>query len=116
MIVSSWLSSKNGECASGAPHRNDRTTGVALNGQETVDMQDRSEALPESESRTTGVPGHVPPELVCEFDFRTGLGDRPHEVVGALHGGPRIVYSTTNHHHVAGVGSWIPTRAEDIRA
>ncbi|MCK9685652.1 cytochrome P450 [Scleromatobacter humisilvae] len=79
-------------------------------------MQDRSEALPESESRTTGVPGHVPPELVREFDFRTGLGDRPHEVVGALHGGPRIVYSTTNHHHVAGVGSWIPTRAEDIRA
>lgn len=62
------------------------------------------------------IPDHVPPTLVVNFDFRTGLGDRPHEAVAALHNGPRIVYSPVNHHHKPGVGTWIPTWAEDIRA
>lgn len=62
------------------------------------------------------VPDHVPTELVCEFDFRTGLGDRPHEAVAKLLAGPRIVYSPVNHHHKPGIGTWIPTWAEDIRA
>lgn len=62
------------------------------------------------------VPGHVPPSLVRNFDFRTNLGDRPHDAVAALLHGPRIVYSPVNHHHRAGVGTWIPTWAQDIRA
>lgn len=61
------------------------------------------------------IPSHVPPELIVNFDFRTGLGDRPHDAVAALHQGPRIIYSPVNHHHKAGVGTWIPTWAEDIR-
>ncbi len=76
-------------------------------------MQNSQPQVP-VESRA--IPGHVPPELVREFDFRTGLGDRPHEAVAALLDGPRIVYSPVNHHHKAGVGTWIPTWAEDIRA
>jgi cytochrome P450 len=62
------------------------------------------------------IPSHVPDGLVVSFDFRTGLGDRPHDAVAALHQGPRIIYSPVNHHHKPGVGTWIPTWAEDIRA
>lgn len=63
------------------------------------------------------IPHHVPPELVKYFDFRTGLGDRPHDVVAALHDGPPIFYSPRSHQVRGGVGSgtWIVTSAQDIR-
>jgi len=62
------------------------------------------------------VPDHVPPELVKVFDFRNGLGDRPHDVIAKLHEGPRTIYSPVHHQGEFGVGHWIFTRAEDIRA
>ncbi|MFP6850430.1 MAG: cytochrome P450 [Pseudomonas sp.] len=75
-------------------------------------MQDQS--TPRT-SEPAAIPSHVPRELVVDFDFRTGLSDRPHETVAALHNGPRIIYSPVNHHLKAGHGTWIPTWAEDIR-
>lgn len=62
------------------------------------------------------IPDHVPPELVHEFDFRTGLGSHPHSAVAALHDGPRVFYSPVHHNAIAGAGTWVLTRAEDIRA
>jgi cytochrome P450 len=64
---------------------------------------------------TGEVPAHVPPHLVHEFDFRTGLGDRPHDVISALHAGPPIFYSPVHHHREHGKGTWVATRAADIR-
>lgn len=62
-------------------------------------------------------PPHVPKELVRLFDFKTALGDRPHEAVATLHGGLRIFYTPALFNTAAtGSGSWILTRAEDIRA
>jgi cytochrome P450 len=61
------------------------------------------------------VPPHVPRHLVHSFDFRTGLGDRPQEAIAALHDGPPIFYSPTHHHSEHGSGTWILTRAADIR-
>jgi cytochrome P450 len=63
------------------------------------------------------VPDHVPAELVQFFDFRTGLGGCPHEVVSRLHAGPRIFYSPVSHQQRAstGHGAWVVTKAEDIR-
>jgi cytochrome P450 len=81
--------------------------------QETTSVQNQDARTP---VEAAPIPTHVPAELVREFDFRTGLGDRPHEAVAKLLDGPRIVYSPVNHHHKPGVGSWIPTWAEDIRA
>ena len=62
------------------------------------------------------VPDHVPPELVREFDFRTGLGSHPHSAVAALHDGPRVFFSPVHHNSIPGPGTWVLTRAEDIRA
>jgi len=62
------------------------------------------------------IPDHVPPELVHEFDFRTGLGSHPHSTVAALHDGPRVFFSPVHHNAIAGSGTWVLTRAEDIRA
>lgn len=62
------------------------------------------------------IPAHVPPELVHEFDFRTGLGSHPHSSVAALHAGPRVFFSPVHHNAIAGAGTWVLTRAEDIRA
>jgi cytochrome P450 len=62
------------------------------------------------------IPAHVPPELVHEFDFRTGLGTHPHSTVAALHDGPRVFFSPVHHNAIAGAGTWVLTRAEDIRA
>jgi cytochrome P450 len=62
------------------------------------------------------IPDHVPPELVREFDFRTGLGSHPHDTVAALHDGPRVFFSPVHHNAIAGSGTWVLTRAEDIRA
>jgi len=62
-------------------------------------------------------PAHVPPELVRRFDFLSGLGDRPHDVVGELAKGPRVFYTPVNSNTAAtGVGAWVLARAEDIRA
>lgn len=61
------------------------------------------------------IPAHVPKELVKFFDFRHELGDRPQEVIGALADGPRIFYSPV-HHTILDKGSWVLTRAEDIRS
>lgn len=63
------------------------------------------------------VPDHVPPELVHRFDFRTDLGSCPHAKVAELHTGPRIFYTPVSHQDRAGepMGSWVPTKAEDIR-
>ena len=62
------------------------------------------------------IPAHVPPELVHEFDFRTGLGSHPHATVARLHSGPRIFYSPVHHNSIPGPGTWVLTRAADIRA
>lgn len=62
------------------------------------------------------VPAHVPPHLIRDFDFRAGLGDRPHEVIGRLHEVGPIFYSRTHCHAGLGVGTWVLTRAEDISA
>lgn len=63
------------------------------------------------------IPAHVPPELVHRFDFRSGLGSCPHAVVDQLHSGPRLFYSPVSHQQrtAAGQGTWIVTKAEDIR-
>jgi cytochrome P450 len=62
------------------------------------------------------IPAHVPPELVREFDFRTGLGSHPHSTVGQLHSGPRVFYSPVHHNSIPGPGTWVLTHAADIRA
>jgi cytochrome P450 len=62
------------------------------------------------------IPEHVPKELVREFDFRTGLGNYPHTAVAALHSGPRVFYSPVHHNAIPGPGTWVLTRAADIRA
>jgi len=62
------------------------------------------------------IPDHVPPDLVHEFDFRTGLGSHPHSTVAALHNGPRVFFSPVHHNAIPGPGTWVLTRAEDIRA
>jgi cytochrome P450 len=70
----------------------------------------------DTKSHLQEIPDHVPPELVHAFDFRTGLGNYPHSTVAELHNGPRIFYSPTHHNAIPGPGTWVPTRAEDIRA
>src|SRR5882757_6179587 len=67
-------------------------------------------------SAASRIPAHVPPELVREFDFRTGLGSHPHSAVAALHAGPRVFFSPVHHNAIPGPGTWVLTRAEDIRA
>ena len=62
------------------------------------------------------IPEHVPRELVREFDFRTGLGNYPHTAVAALHSGPRVFFSPVHHNAIPGPGTWVLTRAADIRA
>src|SRR5579862_8612947 len=62
------------------------------------------------------VPDHVPRELVRAFDFRSGLGPYPHDAVAALHSGPRVFFSPTHHNAIPGPGTWVLTRAADIRA
>ena len=62
------------------------------------------------------IPPHVPRELVREFDFRTGLGAYPHSSVAALHEGPRVFFSPVHHNSIPGPGTWVLTRAADIRA
>lgn len=60
------------------------------------------------------VPAHVPGELVKNIDvFRHGGAD-PYRSLAALHQGPRVFY---NLHSVPtlGAGTWVLTRAEDIR-
>lgn len=61
------------------------------------------------------VPAHVPKELVRDFDFVTGLTDRPHDVIAQLHDGPRTIFSRTQHSPVRKGGTWIPTKAADLR-
>lgn len=65
---------------------------------------------------TRDVPAHVPPDLVKPFDFREGLGDRPHEVIARLHEGPRVFWSPIHQMADFGVGHWVLTKAEDVRA
>src|SRR5450631_2716286 len=77
-------------------------------------MQSSSAANANAAGHT--VPDHVPPELVREFDFRTGLGTHPHTAVAALHSGPRVFFSPVHHNSIPGPGTWVLTRAEDIRA
>jgi cytochrome P450 len=62
------------------------------------------------------IPDHVPRDLIRSFDFRTGLGAYPHESVAALHSGPRVFFSPAHHNAIPGPGTWVLTRAEDIRA
>ena len=64
----------------------------------------------------SSIPEHVPRELVREFDFRTGLGSYPHTAVAALHSGPRVFFSPVHHNAIPGPGTWVLTRAADIRA
>jgi cytochrome P450 len=73
-----------------------------------------SSAAPTARAHT--IPDHVPPDLIQEFDFRTGLGSHPHSTVAALHDGPRVFFSPVHHNAIPGPGTWVLTRAEDIRA
>ena len=77
-------------------------------------MQASTAAAPSVGAHT--IPDHVPRELVRSFDFRTGLGQYPHETVAELHTGPRVFFSPTHHNAIPGPGTWVLTRAEDIRA
>ena len=70
----------------------------------------------ERNSDAPPIPPHVPRELVREFDFRTGLGAYPHSSVAALHEGPRVFFSPVHHNSIPGPGTWVLTRAADIRA
>jgi cytochrome P450 len=70
----------------------------------------------ERDSAHPSIPAHVPAELVREFDFRTGLGSYPHSTVADLHAGPRVFFSPVHHNSIPGPGTWVLTRAEDIRA
>jgi cytochrome P450 len=76
----------------------------------------QASTAPERNSGHHIVPDHVPPELVREFDFRTGLGSYPHSAVAELHSGPRVFFSPVHHNSIPGPGTWVLTRAEDIRA
>jgi cytochrome P450 len=61
------------------------------------------------------VPSHVPPELVAPFDFYSDpqFETDPFSVLRKkAHDGPRIFYTST---HYQKPGSWVLTRAEDIR-
>jgi hypothetical protein len=55
------------------------------------------------------IPEHVPPELVREFDFRSGLGNDPHRAVAALHDGPRVFYSPAPRIALPVPGTWVLT-------
>lgn len=59
-------------------------------------------------------PTHVPPALVRPFSFVTGPGMSrcPFAAVAQLHDGPRIFWNPANHRFG---GSWVLTRAVDIR-
>src|SRR5260370_29330023 len=70
----------------------------------------------ERQSSHPAVPEHVPAELVRQFDFRTDLGSYPHTTVAALHDGPRVFFSPVHHNAIPGPGTWVLTRAEDIRS
>ncbi|KRB82983.1 hypothetical protein ASE00_13410 [Sphingomonas sp. Root710] len=70
----------------------------------------------EGDIQSGAVPDHVPPHLVKHFDFRTGLADRPQEIIARLHEGPPIFYSPVRHTMGSGAGMWVITRASDIRA
>jgi cytochrome P450 len=74
-------------------------------------------ALAVNDDMMKTVPDHVPHELVRFFDFRTGLGNRPHDTIAELHKGPRIIYSPVAHQNrgLRHPGTWIVTKAEDIR-
>jgi cytochrome P450 len=65
----------------------------------------------------TAIPAHVPPEAVVRFDFRTDADYHrdPHARMDALRARYRAFY-TPYPRGLAGVGTWVFTRAEDIRA
>jgi len=71
-------------------------------------------------SSRTVVPPHVPPELVRSFNFwsapgmRPEAGGDPHAALACLRDEPRIFYSARN--TAEGYGTWVLTRAEDMRA
>jgi cytochrome P450 len=60
-------------------------------------------------------PAHVPPELVRSINLMNGPGIStcPHATVAKIHDGPRTIYNVGE---PRGIGYWMPTRAEDIRA
>jgi len=62
------------------------------------------------------IPSHVPPELVVTVDLAgfTTPGQCPYAKMAAMHDGPRTLFSPPN--FMAPQGSWVITRAEDIRA
>ncbi len=60
------------------------------------------------------VPAHVPPDLVKAFDFNAGSGMErcPFATTHRLHGDRPIFWNPAD---LRMGGSWVPTRAEDIR-
>jgi cytochrome P450 len=71
-------------------------------------------------SSRTAIPPHVPPELVRSFNFwsapgmKPEAGGDPHAALACLRDEPRIFYSARN--TAEGYGTWVLTRAEDMRA
>jgi cytochrome P450 len=61
------------------------------------------------------VPPHVPPELVIPFDFSSDprFKSEPFEVLREVSAGARIFFTPVHFQRTA--GSWVLTRAEDIR-
>ena len=64
------------------------------------------------------IPAHVPPDLVCQFDiYGLAVGDDPQAALARqLLEGPRVFYMPRSMRNPAGFGSWVFTRADDIRA
>lgn len=60
------------------------------------------------------IPPHVPENLVRPFSFldAPGMSSCPFATVSRLHEGPRVFWNPANHRFG---GSWVLTRAEDIR-
>ena len=74
-----------------------------------------SEPKTNEQTASSDVPAHVPASLVRRFDFYDGPGMRkdPFASVAKLHDGPPIFW--TDYSVRYGHGSWIVTRAQDIR-
>ena len=70
--------------------------------------------LPKYWESTGYIPDHIPPELIKPFNFagEPGMSECPFATTSRLHGKERIFWNPNNPQFG---GSWVPTRAEDIR-
>jgi len=77
-------------------------------------MTDKTKA---DDSKARVVPAHVPPELVADFDiYGLAVGDDPQAALAKLLDGPPVFYMPRSMRNPDGFGSWVFTRAADIRS